>query len=286
MSSVLWQVLGFGLFLILAWVGETALQRVSPRRGAERQARGLMLATGLGGLIGAWPWAMAVPHAFAWSLPAGAAHLLGLAGISFALIMALILWTGTVSALRFGCWLILIYLAPLAVAIFARHLDRFDFGAPVTWVFVAIVLILSLTAALSLLRLPFNQRGLPGREGTVIGLLALALGGVLFAWPEGPWTFLWPWPGDPLTTRLIASMALSVGVGGILAAGPAERRLALTLALVYGLGVVAVVALAFAIQGSGPVLYALVWAAIAALAIRGLLSGRAAGPGSAPIPPA
>src|SRR5690606_36876230 len=52
---------------------------------------------------------------------------------------------------RLHAQLTVVYVVPLGVAIVLLHLDRFDFAAPVTWGFFAIVGLLSL-AALAALR--------------------------------------------------------------------------------------------------------------------------------------
>lgn len=284
MTPFLWQVAGFGGFLVLFLALDRALQVRSPRQGAERQTRAVILAAALGGLIAAPAWWQAAPHAFPWALPLLAGRYLAVAGVSFALGFVMILWTGTKPALRLGCWMLLVYLAPLGVAIWGWHLDRFDLGQPVTWIFFALVVILSLGAANGLLRLPFNERGMSGPIDTAIGAVAGLWGVALFAWPAGPVAWLWPWPEDPLTTRLIAAMFLTVAIAGWASEGRVERRIALWVALAYGMGIAATSALVLVQGDAGPILYLLGWGGLALFATWGLITDRAAGSASGTSP--
>lgn len=284
MTPSLVQVIGFGSFLVLTFLVDRFLQTRSPRQGAERQTRSLVLAAALGGLIGAPAWWNNLPEAFAWSLPPLAAHYLGVAGVSFAVTFALILLNGTRPALRLGCWMLLVYLAPLAVVIWGFHLDRFDFAQLVTWGFFAIVAVLILGAANGLLRLPTNERGLSGPVDTAIGVATGIWGLVLFVWPAGPLPLIWPWAGDPLTSRLIGAMFLTVAVACWVAEGRAERRIALWLAVCYGAGIAGATGLALVQTGKGPILYLIVWAALALAAAWGLFTDRAAGRASGASP--
>ncbi len=284
MTPFLWQAAGLGGFVILFVLAERALQSRSPRQGAERQARATILAAALGGLVGAPAWWQNLPQAFPWPLPGLAAEYLAVAGLAFALGFAMILWTGTIAALRLGAWMLLVCLAPLSVAIYGWHLARFDLSAPVTWAFATVVALLILGATNALLRLNSNERGLSGPIDTAIGTVAGLWGLVLFAWPEGPLTQIWPWPGDPLTTRLIAASFLSVASAGWLSEGRAERRIALWIAAFHGAGIAAATGWTLATIGTGPILYLIVWAGIALAALWGLVTDRAGGPATGSTP--
>ena len=241
-----WQLLGMAL-LIGTLLGGYALWRRGPGHGAsltERRVALLLTATGAGGFWGALAWWANYPGAFSWPLPGLGARMLAAAGWSFALACLLILRRPFAAHLRLGAAILWVYLAPLTLAILALHLDRFDFGRPVTGAFFAIVVALLIGATWALWRLPAEAPLPPDRAAALpLMLIAGVAGGwalLLFLWPAGPVPAIWPWRGDALTTRLIASMFLSVAVGAALALR--DRRRAGTvhaMTLAYGIGVVA-----------------------------------------------
>jgi hypothetical protein len=275
MTPFQWQVIGLLGLLAALILGEWALQSRRPAAGAERQTRAVILAAALGGLIGAPAWWQDLPYAFSWDLPPMAARFLAVAAISFAVGFAMILRQGSIGALRLGCGMLAVYLVPLTGAILLRHLDRFDLGAPVTWVFFALVAVLSLGALNGLFRLPLNERGLSGGIDTGIALVAGLWGLALFFWPDGPQPLIWPWPRDPLTTRLIAAMFLTIATAGWLSEGRAERRIALWVAMIYGLGIAATIYASRITGAGGPPAYLVVWGAIGLVAFFGLVTDRA-----------
>ena len=62
----------------------------------------------------------------------------------------------------------------------------------------------------------------------------------LFLTDDGPTPLIWPWPGDLLSSRLIAVMLLTIGVLGMAGAGSATRtRPVLLMNLTYSIGIVA-----------------------------------------------
>lgn len=241
-----WQVLGMALLIGTLW-GGYALWRRGPGRAApvaERWVALLLAATGAGGFWGAMAWWSNYPGAFSWPLPGLGARMLAAAGGSFALTCLLILWRPFPAHLRLGAAMLWVYLAPLTLAILTLHLTRFDFARPVTAVFFAIVVLLLTGSSLALLRLPAEAAQPPGRgDAAPLAAIAAIAGGwalLLFLWPDGPVPLIWPWPGDALTTRLIASMFLSVATGALLALRDGRRAVtAHAMALAYGIGVIA-----------------------------------------------
>ena len=64
-------------------------------------------------------------------------------------------------------------------------------------------------------------------------------GVALFVTDKGPIPVIWAWPGDLLTSRLIAVMLLAIGAGAAYSARFADTaQVLLTVAAVYGAGVV------------------------------------------------
>lgn len=282
MSTFVFQVIGLALLMVGLIAGDATLQRRAPLSGAARQARILAVMAGVGGLVGAAAWWQNLPFAFSWALPPLAARLLAVAGIAFGVTALRAAWTGTTGHLRLIAVLLAVYLGPLAVAAVTLHLDRFDFAAPVTYVFFAIVLGMLAAALTACFRLAGDRRGLSFGRLKLVGTLAGLWGLVLFLWPAGPLQPLWPWPKDPLTTRLIAAMFLTVAAACLYAKGPAERRTVDMLCLIYGFGVVTVLTLA--ILAGKPALWAYLafWAVVALQSATALLSDRATWPIPAP----
>jgi len=140
------------------------------------------------------------------------------------------------------------YLAPLLIAILLFHLDRFDFSAPITYAFFTIVLAMTVLAVLFLVRQPHlgsvsPVRRVPASPATKVWLLVLAVimaawGVALFVTDNGPANSIWVWPGDLLSSRLIAVMLLTITVGAAYGSSEANTsRVMLGVAAVYGAGV-------------------------------------------------
>ena len=64
------------------------------------------------------------------------------------------------------------------------------------------------------------------------------MGLALFVTDDGPWGLIWVWPGDLLTSRLIAVMLLTIASGAVYALRYADvSRVMLGVIAVYGFGV-------------------------------------------------
>lgn len=281
MSEVGVQWIGLVILVLGIGLGEVLLQRRMPMSGAARQGRLLALMAGVGGLVGATAWVQNLPFAFAWALPPMAARFLAVAAVAFGLVALRAAWIGSVGHLRLVAMMLLVYLAPLAGAVVLLHLDRFSPTSPVTYAFFTIVVGMVIAALLAMIRLPFDERGLSAGGLGLVGAVAGLWGMVLFVWPAGPWPLIWPWPQDPLTTRLIAAMFLTIAAACHFAEGREERRTAYILCFVYGSGIALVVSLALLTGKPGPWAYLIVWSLVALVAGQGLLRERAVSPAHA-----
>ena len=274
--TLLWQLLA--LFLLLAGIGFGIGQWVRPHAATLTPAgRGLLLlviATLIGGFIGSPFWWADVRESFSWDLPPFASRMLAAAGWSYFAVAWLALRRPSYRRIRLVLLLIFVYLAPLALAILLYHLDRFDFSAPITYGFFAIVIPMVLASAWYLLRQP---RILPDNESenaqdnvrsTVVvqvWLLVVAfITGVwafaLLATDRGPVGLIWAWQGDLLSSRLIGVMLLTIALGSVYGFRYAESaRLMLVMIGVYSLGVT--VAAAWGVLSGMPIrtLYAAVF---------------------------
>ena len=234
-----WFLIGAALFLAALALG---LRRWWPRlAGINPAARITLIATTLGGLIGAPFWWLDLEPAFAWDLPPLASRLLGAAAVAFGLAGLFVIRRPGPARARAHALLTAVYLGPLALVLLAQHLDRLDFAAPVTWGFLLAVAGLTTSALASLTApVPGVRRPARGAEGLWLLLAGLALtlwGGALFAVPSAPIGLVFVWPGDPLTSRLIAAMLVTLGLALWLAR--ADSRLlpqARIFGAAYGLG--------------------------------------------------
>jgi hypothetical protein len=141
-----------------------------------------------------------------------------------------------------------VYLAPLLLTVPLFHLDRFDPAAPITYAFFALVLTMTVAALWYLFEQPIIAPNEPADllvpstlVGIWLGLVAAvcALWGLaLFVTDNGPSGLIWVWPGDLLTSRLIAVMLLTIAVGAVYARRYADvSRVMLGVIAVYGFGV-------------------------------------------------
>lgn len=242
MSGLGWQVIGLALLIGGVALGEWVLQR---RDGRARDvvAERIVLLTLAGGFLGAPFWWRGDRDAFAWILPPLAGRMLAAAGWAFAVACLLALRKPGAAHFRLIGAMLAIYLGPLTVAILVMHLDRFDPARAVTWGFFGIVILL-LAGSVRLIM----SRQMLTPDTVPSGVLRWALaalgsatgvwGLVLFIWPQGPVSALWLWPTDALTSRLIASMFLTVAFASWMAS--ASARLSVTVmvvVIVYGFGV-------------------------------------------------
>jgi hypothetical protein len=177
----------------------------------------------MGGLIGSPFWWADEVRSFSWDTPALASRMLAAAGWSFVVVSYLALRRPSHRRLRLVLLLLFVYLFPLTIMILLFHLDRFDFSAPITYAFFAIVVFMDIATAWYLLRQPTVLPDQPqDTEPTsrivklwmlfaaaVIGLWGLAL----FITNSGPIGAVWVWSYDLLSSRLIGVMLLAIAVG-------------------------------------------------------------------------
>jgi hypothetical protein len=246
MTEDLW--FGVAVIVLLAAMA-TAFARWGREPGEGRGSpvgRFVLIATAVGGLIGAPFWWLDLPPSFAWDLPPLASHMLGVAALAFGVTGIAVLEHSSAARERLFYMLILAYLVPLALAAVILHLDRFDFARPVTYGFFAVVIVLCVGSALELSRgkdagpVQFAPGGTVRRWLIVAGVALAVWGAALFLVPTAPYPLVFNWPRDELSSRLIAAMLMTVALAFFLSRRDAGlARLALLFAGVYGMGVVA-----------------------------------------------
>lgn len=216
----------------------------------DRQARGclwLVVVTLWGGFVGAPFWWADITGAFSWNLPPLAGRMLAAAGWAFVVAALFVLQHPSGGRVRLFLLLLATYLAPLVLVAPLVHLDRFDFAAPITYDFFAIAGGLTLAALWFLAHqpriIPETRRDTapaPPAIGAWLSLVAALAGGwgvALFVADRGPSATIWAWPGDLLTSRLIAVMLLALAVGAATSRGQADRAgMMLAVATTYGVG--------------------------------------------------
>ncbi|MFN8421943.1 MAG: hypothetical protein U0470_00645 [Anaerolineae bacterium] len=246
MPAIVYQLAALAMIVTCLAVGYRRWVRPAAPSPAAAAMLLLVVLALAGGFVGAYFWWVDDVRAFAWDLPPLASRLLAAAGLSFAAASYLALEQPTRLRLRFVLALIATYLAPLAVAIPLFHLDRFDLGASITYGFLAVVAVMVVPAVAFLVRQPATRPDEPADLAppapairawlTAVAVVAALWGLALFATDDGGIVWLWLWPGDLLTSRLIAVMLLTVAAGAVLGrAHAAAARLALALMAVYGL---------------------------------------------------
>jgi glucan phosphoethanolaminetransferase (alkaline phosphatase superfamily) len=167
---------------------------------------------------------MSDPNSFSWTLPPLAGRLLGAAGFSFAVIGCYVLESRQQQLVRAYIVMLAVYLAPLVAAILLFHLGRFNWSAPITYAFFVVAGGMAAAALWHLGRrttlgksfqdrpaeqVPIFMQGWLWLVAIITGLWGLAM----FIYPRGPWPEVWIWPQDPLTSRLIATMLLTLCAG-------------------------------------------------------------------------
>lgn len=245
--------IGFACLLLVATAFASARfgRRAGPLDVSGWATIVLLALTLCGGGIGALGWIADDRRSFSWDLPPLASRMLAGAGLAFALIAYLALRQPTWERVSLVLLALAAYLVPIGAAALLAHRERFDWHAPITYAFFLIVVAMCL-ASIGQLASPsptLVRRVAPG-EGTappaiVRGVLALTLvvllpwSIALFVTDDGPTRLVWAWPGDLLTSRLVAVMLLTIAVCA--AAGwrsGARARLVLAFELVYAIGVV------------------------------------------------
>ncbi|MBA3447778.1 MAG: hypothetical protein H0T56_09250 [Pseudaminobacter sp.] len=266
---------GVAVVVLLASMA-AAWRRWGDEAGGHRDrsavGRFVLIATAVGGLLGAPFWWLDLPPSFAWDLPPLASRMLAAAALAFGVLGIAVLEHPSGARSRFYYVLILTYLVPLALVAVTLHLDRFDFSRPVTYGFFAVLIVLCIGSALELRR-GIAETPQPARSGVAAGWMLLvcivtaAWATSLFLTPTAPYPLVFNWPQDELSSRLIAAMLLTVAVASWMQRNNAGlARPALLFAGVYGLGVVAA-GLMNAVGGKPiPLLY------VAGFAIIGLTS--------------
>jgi hypothetical protein len=247
--TLLPQAAGLALLIVGVWL--CYRRWVRPRAGLDFQSAGLLalvILTFMGGGIGSPVWWADAPWAFSWDLPPLAGRMLAAAGWTFVVVCFLALERPTARRLRLVIWLLAVYLAPLVVAILLFHLDRFDFSAQIAYAFFIIAGGMSVATLWYLFRPPAILAEAPGMPTPPsppvrawLGLIAavtILWGLALFVTDAGPAPLIWAWPGDLLTSRLIAVMLLAIATGALISMRDADTaRLMLAGTLTYGLGI-------------------------------------------------
>src|SRR5215208_447022 len=208
----------------------------------------LSVVTFVGGLLGSTGWWIDDPRSFSWDLPPLASRMLASAGWPFGGVTLAALHRPVPRRTRLLMLMLAVYLTPLLVTAPLFHLDRFDPAAPITYVFFALVLTMTVAALWYLFKQPVIVPNEPADSlaptalvGRWLGLVAAVIaswGLALFVTDNGPSGLIWVWPGDFLTSRLIAVMLLTIAVGAVYVLRYADvSRVMLGVIAVYGLGV-------------------------------------------------
>ena len=248
MGGLLVQFLGlFALLGIAAWGYR---HWISPRQ-VGIQGKGMLLlcvVTLVGVLLGSTGWWIDDPRSFSWDLPPLAGRMLASAGWAFGVATLAALHRPVPHRMRLVMLMLAAYLAPLLLTVPLFHLDRFDPAAPITYAFFALVLTMTVAALWYLFEQPIIVPNEPADllvpstlVGIWLGLVAAVCvlwGLALFVTDNGPSGLIWVWPGDLLTSRLIAVMLLTIAVGAVYARRYADvSRVMLGVIAAYGFGV-------------------------------------------------
>jgi hypothetical protein len=239
-----------GLFLMLALLALGWWRWIAPYRAhLNNQGLGLLVLavlTVVGGLVGSPFWWIDDPNSFSWALPPLAGRLLGAAGFAFAITGCYALEQRKQQLIRSYIVMLAVYLAPLVAAILLFHLDRFDWRAPITYAFFVVAGGMAVAALWHLgrgttLSKDFQDaivQRVPSAMRTWLWFVAIvsgAWGAAMFIYPSGPWPQIWVWPQDPLTSRLIATMLLTLCAAALVAIqSVAQARMSLWMFVAYG----------------------------------------------------
>ena len=241
-----------GLSALFLGVGLGYWRWIRPYQGqisrSQQSLLLLVILTLVGGFVGGLAWWFDVAASFSWDLPALASRMLAAAGWAFAAGCWLALERPSLPRLRLIILMLFVYLAPLAVAIVLFHLDRFDWNAPITYAFFAIVVPMVLLTIWHLLHPMGIVAVTEDRPVTGVAkgwlwataVLTFLWGLALFLTDAGSSNLIWVWPGDLLTSRLIAVMLWTLTVTAVYSVHSREALpVALAVMIVYGIGVVA-----------------------------------------------
>ena len=146
MGGLLVQFLG--LFALLGLAAWGYRHWISPRQ-IGIQGKGMLLlsvVTLVGGLLGSTGWWIDDPRSFSWDLPPLASRMLASAGWAFGVATLAALHRPVPRRMRLVMLMLAVYLAPLLLTAPLFHLDRFDPAAPITFVFFALVLTMTVAA--------------------------------------------------------------------------------------------------------------------------------------------
>ena len=216
-------------------------------RHATKRTLVLVILTIAGGAGGGVFWWMASPISFSWQLPPLAFRMLGAAGFAFAITGLYVMHRRRASLIRDYIILLAVYLVPLVGAILLFHLDRFNWHAPITYAFFIVAGGMAAAAVWFIAcrtMPPFDESPKPVPSTLVRSYLFLVMvifgawGLTLFISPSGRLPQIWVWPQDALTTRLIATMLLTIGTAGLLGRSNTEAvKMSACMFVVYGFGV-------------------------------------------------
>lgn len=275
MSDAGWFAVAVALLIVLLALGfhRWGGRDLGPS-GVDAVAKFVLISTAIGGLLGTPFWWLDLPPSFAWDLPPVASRMLAAAAFAFGLAGILVLERPSEPRTRLYLMLIVIYLLPLAIAVVLLHLDRFDFAAPVTYGFFAVVIVLVVGSLVALARGTGDAAGAARPDPAVsiwfyvAGILLGLWGIALFLVPTTAFPLIFNWAKDPLTSRLIAAMLFTIAAAFLLSRHDASRaRLSLAFAGSYGVGVVAACLMNAASGLPVPPLYAAGFAAVAIVSL-------------------
>lgn len=276
LANLFFTLLAAALLVLGAWWGyrRWATPHLDGASTPARVLLGVMVVTVMV-VIGVPFWWLDLEQSFSWNLPPLASRMLAAAALSFVVLGILVLQHPSHRRVRLVLVMLETYLAPLAIAMAAFHLDRFDFGRPITYGFLIIAFGMSLVAGSFLVRqpviVPDDERDVAlSSLATRIGLAAIAL--VTMAWgialivtDRGPSDLVWAWPGDLLSSRLIGVMLLAIAAGNLYALTRADTaRLMQITTLVYAVGLAAASAWGLALGTPVKPAYILAFGVIAA----------------------
>jgi hypothetical protein len=264
MSGPFWQYTAFVILIVGMFVGNRILAKRERTPSAARAER-VVLLTMLGGFLGAPFWWSGDPDAFAWTLAPLAGRFLGAAGIAFGVACFMVLRKPDTRQYRLVGWMLAAYMAPLAVAIVLFHGNGLDMSKTASWGFVLIVTVLLIGSAWLLVTQKEMVADHPPSVFsewvlTKIGTIAGLWGAALYVWPDGPASSVWLWAKDPLTSRLIASMFMTIAIATLIGHGHARSaEIVLATTVVYASGICLGVAASFIAGKPVPLGYMAFW---------------------------